>query len=343
MDNQINKYKYKNIFYETSLGRFFLGDSEKILKSDLFNEMRGKVQLILTSPPFPLNNKKKYGNHQGEEYKRWFISLAEIFSDLLAPDGSIVIEIGNAWEPKRPVQSLLNLEALIGFVKNPKANLILCQQFICYNPARLPTPAEWVTVNRIRATDSFTHIWWMAKSDYPKADNRKVLRPYSKSMKKLLKKKKYNAGIRPSEHYIGRESFLKDNNGSIMPNVLELEPYFKEEKLRLPENVLKIANTNSNDFFLRKCKERGIQPHPARMPLELATFFIEFLTDPDDLVLDPFAGSNTTGFSAEILKRKWISIEIDEEYALQSIIRFEDPSLNTNLKIKGGKSIESDK
>lgn len=321
-----------HILYETALGKYYTGKAEDLLTSDL-TELRNKVQLILTSPPFPLNKKKKYGNLQGEEYKNWFINLAEIFSNLLTDDGSIVIELGNSWEPGLPVQSLLHLESLLGFVKNPKVNLRLCQEFVCYNPSRLPSPAQWVTVNRIRTIDSFTHVWWMSKSDYPKANNRKVLRPYSKSMKLLLKKQKYNKGVRPSEHNISEKGFLKNNKGSIMHNLIEIEQIDEKRNIRLPKNVFSIANTNSNDFFLRTCKERGITPHPARMPLELSNFFIEFLTDPGDIVLDPFAGSNTTGFCAEKLSRSWISIEAKEDYGEQSIIRFEDPSIKTKLNI----------
>ncbi len=321
-----------HILYETAVGKYYTGNAEDLLTSDL-TELKNKVQLILTSPPFPLNKKKRYGNLQGEEYKNWFINLAEIFSNLLTEDGSIVIELGNSWEPGLPVQSLLHLESLIGFVKSPKANLRLCQEFVCYNPSRLPSPAQWVTIDRIRTIDSFTHVWWMSKSDYPKADNKKVLRPYSKSMKLLLKKQKYNKGVRPSEHKISEKGFLKNNKGSIMHNLIEIEQIDEDRNIRLPKNVFSIANTNSNDFFLRTCQERGIAPHPARMPLELANFFIEFLTDPGDIVLDPFAGSNTTGFCAEKLSRSWISIEAKEDYGEQSIIRFEDPSIKTKLII----------
>jgi DNA modification methylase len=321
-----------HILYETALGKYYTGKAEELLTSDL-TELRNKVQLILTSPPFPLNKKKRYGNLQGEEYKNWFLNLAEIFSNLLTEDGSIVIELGNSWEPGLPVQSLLHLESLLGFVKHPKANLRLCQEFVCYNPSRLPSPAQWVTVNRIRTIDSFTHIWWISKSDYPKADNRKVLRPYSKSMKLLLKKQKYNKGVRPSEHNISEKGFLKDNKGSIMHNLIEIEQIDENRNTRLPKNVFSIANTNSNDFFLRTCQERDITPHPARMPLELSNFFIEFLTEPGDIVLDPFAGSNTTGFCAEKLSRRWISIEAKEDYGKQSIIRFEDPYIETKLTI----------
>ncbi len=312
-------------FHKTKLGKYYIGDSEKLLSNDLHKRLHGKVQLIFTSPPFPLNKKKKYGNQQGGAYLEWFSNLAVVFSDLLTEDGSIVIELGNAWEPKRPIQSLLPLESLISFINNEKAGLRLCQKFICYNPSRLPSPAQWVTINRIRTIDSYTNLWWMSKTDYPKADNTKILRPYSDSMKKLIKQKKYNSGLRPSEHRIGKKSFLKDHGGSIMPNVIEIDQMDVETKKRLPKNILRIANTNSSDFFMKKCKETGITPHPARMPLELASFFIEFLTDPSDIVLDPFAGSNTTGFCAERLKRRWVSIEMNEEYGKQSKIRFKDP------------------
>lgn len=322
--------------HKTDLGAYYIGDSNELLRSELGKALRGKVQLLLTSPPFPLNNKKSYGNFKGEVYKDWFVGLAKVFADLLTEDGSIVIEMGNAWVPGRPVQSLLHLESLIGFLKNPDTNLRLCQQFICYNPSRLPSPAQWVTINRIRTTDSYTQVWWMAKTDFPKADNRRVLRPYSKEMKELLGRQNYNAGKRPSEHLISKDSFLVDHNGSIMPNLFEIEPMDEKREVRLP-NAFSISNTQSNDFFMRKCREKGIVPHPARMPKGLAAFFIEFLTDPGDLVLDPFAGSNTTGFVAELLHRHWASIEIKEEYALQSLIRFEDPILKQSRNTNGGR------
>lgn len=310
----------------TNLGNYLNGDSVEILSGPAGKKLKGKVQLILTSPPFPLNRKKKYGNIQGEEYKAWFISLAPLFESLLTPDGSIVIELGNSWEAGRPVQSLLHLESLIGFVKNPKADLRLCQQFICNNPSRLPSPAQWVTIERTRFTDSYTHVWWISNTDHPKADNRRVLRPYSKSMKKLLRSQKYNSGGRPSEHKISETGFLKDHKGSIVQNVFEVEPIDmgSTREIRLP-NSFSFANTASNDLFTRRCKEAGIKPHPARMPLGLADFFIQTLTDPGDLVLDPFAGSNTTGFLAEQLGRKWLSIDKSEDYIEQAKLRFGPP------------------
>ncbi len=321
----------QKLLYQTNLGKMLVGDSVEIAKKYLTRYYSGKFQLIITSPPFPLNAKKKYGNLKGNDYKEWFTSLAPIFNELLTDDGSLVIEIGNAWEDGRPIQSLLHLECLMGLVNHPDANLRLIQEFISYNPSKLPSPAQWVTVNRLRAVDSYTHVWWLAKSDYPKADNSKVLKPYSKSMENLLKRQSYNSGSRPSEHDISKEGFLKDHGGSIAHNLFEFESIDENREVRLPHSVLSFSNTNSNDFFLRQCRERKIKLHPARMQAGLISFFTQFLTDENDLILDPFAGSNTTGYVAEKLERRWFATEINEEYAQNSMIRFEDPSLKTKL------------
>lgn len=318
-------------FYSTKLGTLLLGNSYEALQSGALKRYEGKVNLIITSPPFPLNNKKKYGNLNGDEYKEWFLSLAPLFEKLLTKDGSVVLEIGNAWEPNRPVQSLLHLECLLGFVKNSQMRLI--QEFICYNPSRLPSPAQWVTVNRIRTVDSYTHIWWMSKSDFPKANNENVLRPYSASMQSLLRTKKFNSGSRPSEHRISEKGFLKDNGGSIAHNLFELEAIDPNRDVRLPFNTLSFSNSSSNDLYLKKCRKHNILPHPARMHPGIVDFFLRFLTNEKDLVFDPFAGSNTTGSIAENLKRKWLCMEIDREFADQSTYRFDTPSLKKNLKI----------
>jgi site-specific DNA-methyltransferase (cytosine-N4-specific) len=281
---------------------------------------RGKYQLLFTSPPFALNRKKKYGNLQGEGYIEWLASMAPIFREQVKLDGSIVIELGNAWVQGEPSMSTLTMKALLAFLE--RANLHLCQEFICFNPARLPTPAEWVTVRRIRVKDAFTRVWWMSPSGNPKADNRRVLTEYSDSMKDLLRRGTYNSGPRPSEHRVGAASFLSNNNGAIPPNVLI--PAFSDVIPDLLE-VLPIANTRSGDPYQVYCRRHDIRPHPARMPARLVEFFIRFLTDPGDLVLDPFAGSNTTGAVAERLGRKWVSIEASKDYIRASQARFPRP------------------
>lgn len=284
------------------MGAMVQGTAERTLRSHLAQHYRGKVQLILTSPPFPLNRKKKYGNEQGEKYIEWLSSFAGLFREMLAPGGSIVLELGNAWEPGRPTMSTLALRSLLAFLD--AGNLYLAEQFVCHNPTRLPSPAQWVNIERIRVTDAFTHVWWMSPDERPKADNRRVLRPYSQAMLSLLAAGRYNAGLRPSEHRIGARSFLKNNGGSIS------------------SNVLAFPNTMATDRYQRYCRKQGMKTHPARMAPELAAFFINFLTEPDDTVLDPFAGSNTTGSEAERLGRRWLAIEPLDDYINGSRGRF---------------------
>jgi site-specific DNA-methyltransferase (cytosine-N4-specific) len=138
-------------------------------------------------------------------------------------------------------------------------------------------------------------------------------------MQKLLKRGKYNAGRRPSEHVINSTSFLKNNGGAISPNVLVV-PHDEQEDI--PSNVLTGSNTGNGDSYDQYCKSHGIVPHPARMPREVAEFFVKFCTDEGDLVLDPFSGSNTTGAVAESLRRRWLSIEAEPEYAKAGHARF---------------------
>lgn len=290
--------------YRLKSGSMYAGTIETFLASPQAARYAGKVQLIFTSPPFPLNRKKAYGNLQGDKFSAWLSGLAPRLSQLLTPTGSIVIEMGNAWVSGKPVMSVLALESLLGFLK--AGQLHLAQQFVVYNPARLPSPAQWVNVERVRLKDAFTHVWWMAATEQPYADNRQVLKPYSNSMLKLLSTKKYNSGPRPSEHHIGAKSFLTNNNGAI------------------PPNVITVANTRTDDPYQTYCRKLNLKPHPARMPAAVPNFFIRLLTKENDLVMDPFAGTNTTGAAAASLGRNWLGVEVNEEYARTSQSRFFD-------------------
>lgn len=290
------------IAYKTQNGIFYQGKIEEFLDQKKFNKYKGKISLIFTSPPFPLVRKKKYGNLEGQQYLDWLKMISKKIKPFLTPKGSIVIEIGNSWVKGHPEMSTLPIESLLAF-KN-EGEYSLCQQFIWHNSAKLPSPAQWVNIKRSRVKDSFTNIWWMSATPNPKANNKKVLVDYSASMEKLLKSQKYNSGNRPSEHQIGKESFLKRNKGAI------------------PPNVLIYSNTKSSSDYSNYCKLKNIKPHPARMPEELVEFFIKMLTNKGDLILDPFGGSNTTGGIAEKLERRWIAIEPNEEYIKGSKGRF---------------------
>jgi DNA modification methylase len=294
-------FKLTTPAYSTPMGDMFCGDAYDVLGYLVRKGIR--VKLIVTSPPFALVRKKEYGNEDADKYVDWFMRFIPLFRSILQPEGSLVIDIGSTWIKGIPAKSTYHLKLLLQVCES---GFYLAQEFYHYNPARLPTPAEWVTIRRLRVKDAVNNVWWLVQDPFADADNRRVLREYSDSMKALLRNG-YKAKLRPSGHDISTK-FQIDRGGSIPPNVLEF------------------SNTESNSQYLRACKERGIKPHPARFPIYLPDFFIRFLTKPGELVLDPFAGSNVTGEAAERLGRKWIAVEIDEDYAKGSALRFEKPA-----------------
>ena len=292
-------------FFKTELGRMYLGDA-----LDLMSSLEDhSVDLIMTSPPFGLVRKKDYGNVDADQYLDWFRPFAKEFRRVLKNSGSMVIDIGGSWIPGQPTRSLYHYELLIMLCKEFEFHL--AQEFFWWNPSKLPTPAEWVNIRRIRVKDAIDCLWWLSPTPWPKASNRRVLVPYSDSMKGLLKNG-YNAQLRPSGHDISTK-FSVNNGASI------------------PPNLIAIANTESNSIYLRLCKENGIKPHPARYPADLPEYFIRMLTDQDDLVFDPFAGSCVTGEVAEKLKRRWICCELIEEYLKGALYRF-NPETTSRTK-----------
>ena len=288
-----------DIVYRTRYGTQLSGDSKHVLSR--FPEQ--SVDLIVTSPPFALLRQKTYGNEDQAVYVAWLSEFGASAQRVLKATGSFVLDLGGAYQRGKPVRSLYNFRVLLNFCDD--LGYHLAEEFFWYNPAKLPSPIEWVNKRKIRAKDAVNTVWWFSKTENPKADVTKVLAPYSERMKTLLKdpEKFYRAKERPSGHDIAK-SFSIDNGGAI------------------PSNLLQIPNTDSNSHYLRLCKILGRESHPARFPSELPRFFIKFLTDPGDVVVDIFSGSNTTGLVAEELERKWLSIELDRSYAALSAIRF---------------------
>ncbi|GAB4532326.1 MAG: hypothetical protein Tsb0014_16670 [Pleurocapsa sp.] len=153
-------------------------------------------------------------------------------------------------------------------------------------------------------------------------------------MKNLLKNG-YKAKNRPSGHNISQK-FQKDRGGAIPPNIIQTTQD-NEIGEPVPVNVISASNTSSNDYYQKRCKEEGIKRHPARFPQALPEFFINLCTEPGDLVLDPFAGSNMTGRVAETRERKWLAFEVEESYLQGSKFRFEENSPLVVESIQSGK------
>jgi site-specific DNA-methyltransferase (cytosine-N4-specific) len=293
-------------YYRTRLGTAWLGDALDVLPK----LKTGSVQAIITSPPFALRRKKRYGNLPEDKYVPWFMGFVDEFKRVLRDDGSLVIELGGAWLPGIPARSIYHFELLVALVR--EAGFFLAEEFYWYNRAKIPSPAQWVTVDRIRVKDAVNVIWWLSKTDRPKANNRNVLKPYSPSMQKLVATGRYNRGHRPSGWHV-RHQFARDNGGAIPPNLVE------------------VGNNGSRGPYHDFCKTHSYALHPARFPPEVPEFFIRFLTEEDDLVLDPFAGSNVTGAIAEQTRRRWVASELRREYLDGSLGRFDAPTSRLRL------------
>lgn len=308
--------------YTTDLGSAYHGDSLDLLAQLPDNS----VNLVMTSPPFALQRQKEYGNETQEAYVDWLAQFARLVLQKLTPDGSFVLDLGGAYQKGVPVRSLYQYRVLLKFCD--EVGFHLAEEFFWHNPSKLPSPIEWVNKRKLRAKDTVNTLWWFSKTEWPKANVSKVLAEYSDRMKKLIENPEafYTPKKRPSGHDIG-SSFGTDNGGAI------------------PSNLLQIPNSESNGVYLGACKALEIKGHPARFPAKLPEFFIRFLTEPGDLVLDIFGGSNTTGMVAEAEGRKWMSFELDLDYLAASSLRFisQDTSpkemASIYEKIKAGESV----
>ena len=308
--------------YRTTRGLQLCGDSLELLA----HLPDRSADLVLTSPPFALLRKKTYGNEEQDRYVEWLGGFGAAAYRVLKESGSFVLDLGGAYQRGKPVRSLYNYRVLLDFCD--RLGYELAEEFFWFNPAKLPSPIEWVNKRKIRAKDAVNTVWWFSRCAEPKADITRVLVPYSERMKTLLKapEKFYRPKERPSGHDIAR-AFAKKNSGAI------------------PSNLLQIPNTESNSTYLRLCKLLGRDSHPARFPSALPQFFIKFLTDPGDVVVDIFSGSNTTGQAAEQLGRRWISMELDREYAALSAVRFmgrssDDDVRRTIARLDAGEVVE---
>jgi DNA modification methylase len=285
--------------YATEAGAAYCGDSRELMSS-LPDD---SVNLVMTSPPFALQRQKAYGNKEQHEYVKWLAEFGRVAYKKLTPDGSFVLDLGGAYQKGVPARSLYNFRVLIEFCD--EIGFFLAEDFYWFNPSKLPSPIEWVNKRKMRAKDAVNTVWWFSKTEWPKANISNVLTEYSARMRKLLADPAgfYTPKKRPSGHDIGA-GFGTDNGGAI------------------PSNLLEIPNSESNGQYLSGCKLVGAPQHPARFPAKLPQFFIRMLTEPGDLVVDIFSGSNTTGWISETEKRRWLAFDESRDYIAASAFRF---------------------
>jgi len=261
------------------------------------------VSLNFSSPPYPLVQQRDYGGWSADSYVDHLLEHCEASKPKLCADGSLVLNLGDVYEQGRPELSLYQEEVALGL---KKLGYHFCGRTIWVNPSK-PKTTPWVTKRRERIANGVETFWWWAPSTNPKANNRNVLVPYGEKQLRTIARggelrKCSLGGAKQSSEGL---RYRTNNGGSI------------------PFNILNLAPEGSNSHFVRESKRLGLPVHPARMPQKIAEFFIRFLTEEDDLVVDPFAGSGTTAAACEALNRQWVGFEKCQEYAVASGIRLE--------------------
>ncbi len=260
---------------------------------------RGSVATIYTSPPYPILKAKEYGGMEAASWLAWSLDLADLWKPLLAPGGSLFMNLGaEVYRRGVPYQSTY-LERFVVAMED-RCGYQLAQRWHWDNPTKLGS-IEWVSVRRRRLRQTVEPVYWWVNDVagmQDRADNRPVLQPYKTAQRP------YRAGRRPSGIDIGAGAFDRDNGGAI------------------PSTLLSAANSASNDPYRRACRGAGLKAHPAIFPASLPERAILMTTQPGDLVVDPFFGSGTVGEVAERLGRRWIGIERSKAYLDTAALRF---------------------
>ncbi|SOC30551.1 site-specific DNA-methyltransferase [Thalassospira xiamenensis] len=298
----LNKSDVVYVIFETGLGEVLWGSTERA--AEMIEP--GSVNLLYTSPPYPLLQPKEYGNLSSKDWVKWMLDLSALWKPLLAEDGSLVLNVGTVGVKGVPFTDTYVSRFIVGMEDHTGMNLV--DEHYWHSPTKLPTPVHWVAVKGMRLKNSIEKVLWFAKSPNVKASNNNVRVPQSDKTARWRKNANANdkskaIGKRPSGNVVGK-GFLRESNTAI-PSVLHVEAP------QGPHSAYRVA-----------CKERGIEPHPAISPQGLPELWIKLTTETGDLVFDPFAGSLTTAVAAEKLGRRWLAVEQSAYYAAGGTLRF---------------------
>lgn len=266
------------------------------------------VDLVITSPPYALLTQREYGNEAAGTYVQWFMPFAHEIKRVLKPNGSFVLNVAGGWNRDIPTRNVYHYKLVIALLD--EIGFHLAQEAFWWNPARIPTPPEWVNVRRIRIKEAVESLFWFSPTPWPKSSNTRVLQPFSESWQSLMNnlpraRRMPMATTTPSSH---RFHWQKVNN----------------TRAAIPPNLLIVPNSSRSRAYADYCRRRGYPRHPATFPTQIPEFFIRMLTNEDDLVIDPFAGSCTTGVVCERLSRRWVCIDRVRGYLLGARERFNE-------------------
>lgn len=238
------------------------------------------IDLIITSPPYADQRKSTYGGIHPDKYVEWFLPITKELLRVLKPTGTFILNIKE--KVQNGERSIYVMELIL---EMRKQGWFWTEEFIwhkknCY-------PGKWP--NRFR--DAWERLLQFNKDKHFNMYQDEVMVPMGDWAKSRLKNLSSTDKIRDN-------SKVGSGFGKNISNWLVREKAY-------PTNVLHLATECSN------------KNHSAAFPEELPEWFIKLFTKEEDIVLDPFAGSGTTLFVANRMKRHSIGIEIMPEYYKQ--------------------------
>ncbi|MEJ8837797.1 site-specific DNA-methyltransferase [Ramlibacter sp. AN1133] len=289
------------VAFSTDLGIALWGRCQ-----DVFQRIDEPLHLVLTSPPYPLQRPRAYGNPPVQEYVDFICNAMEPLVRHLVPGGSVCLNLGNdVFEPGTPARSLYSEMVVVAM--HTRLGLALMDRLVWQNFSKAPGPTMWASRTRQQLNVAWEPVFWFTND--PKAcrsDNRRVLQPHTERHTKLMARggERRNATFGDGANRIREGSF-----GEMTPG-------------RIPRNVIAVGHRcRSQDEMRALARAEGLPVHSASMPLKLARFLVEFLSEPNDLVVDNFAGWFTTAAACEETGRRWIGSELMAEHARGGSLR----------------------
>lgn len=277
------------------------------------------IDLIYQSPPYPISTGRAYGTFTDAELIELIMKCAPDWKRGLKDTGSMVLNLKDCWLPASVTgggaeRSIYIDKLVCALVEDAK--LHFADRHAWHNPSCAPT-TPFVTVQKIRAGCDMEHMLWFSKTRRPFADSTAVMQPAKAStVASYLAKAKRgqkNVVCESGHSNVFEEQLAKAARG--------------EEITVLPRTVQTFANSAPQGALKKLLKQAGLPPHPARMPIELAKFWIKFLTKPEAEVRDFFAGQLTTGKACEELGRNWACSDRSLAYVLGGALRFDQSAL----------------